>query len=1124
MKKKIFKCFSRQTEKWLTLLFLCGYSTAHANIKTGYDNGLPQETGKGRIDNVSGSTVNTQIAVNTKTPEGDKVISCAVIKRGPAKSPEKWTGENLFASVLYLVSPADLQKGKYYRVSLWIKSSEPTPLLLTFKDKTGNPAWIGKTGTLKTEINSEWRKITISFASNNDWKASELFAQIWFGLLPAGQTIWVGPLEMEELPTHHPLDLSAAANMSFKDEVAGDGKGGWSDQGPENDLRDFDVNRNRFEGIEFKIVNPELNQGRAVLTFNGPQCKTALNEAKLATGSEVPSVRYLYLLHTTCWNQLAKGTPVGNVTFQLADGSTVKKEIRTGIEVADWWGATGLPNGKVVYKKINGTTAVGIYLSRIEIASTISPIREVVLTGAGNAIWIVVGATLSNYTLDMALPENRIFQADKEWKAADLSEIRIKGGSALDLTTVTEPGPAGKYGRTIVAPDGSLSFAKAPDKSVRLTGFVQAYWDTRALFEYTLPGSTPKQDIASFAEQVRRHGYNAIRLHCLWDEFIMNDATTDGVPNPAKLDMLYYLISELKKNGVYIYLDIAGYQLGYRKYPIPNMWMKAAMMIGDEEIRRRWQGCAELMKQTNPHTEMSLIDDPAILCVNFYNEQATGVKIMLTNQVTKLNPRYLTAYQQKWAKWRNIADDRAAIPNLYADTPEAAEFHHFLSALSLDNLLWCDHQTRELGFKGLNTMYNSNPDLGCSAVRWQGSQIVSTNSYHAHPSDDQRNGSRIEQLSSVENSALTWCYANGWRFQDRPLFVSELNHCFWNRYRHEGGLLYPAYSALNRFSGLFWHSGAVDLTVNDKWPRGNGIGVFSVANSPVSRANAFLSVCLFGRGDVRPAPHRVELEITDDYLKQNSRSTTNSVQRRIGLMTNFSIAFPGLKPAPGVGTPKPADIRLRPDVGSQVVDGTWFSTSKEAKNSKFSLDAFVKEMKAKGILPADNISAPSAGVYQSETGEITMRVKEKLIKVVTPKTEAVSLLAGKSEQLGRLRVDNSSINSMIAATSVDGKALADSHRMVLLYVTEEANTGMEVSHDHSIIYQRGKGPVLLRCGKFVATLTHTQADRLHLYALGFDGSRREKLPLTAKDGILTIRIDTATLKDGPTPFFELVAE
>jgi len=41
---------------------------------------------------------------------------------------------------------------------------------------------------------------------------------------------------------YRPVDISAAANSGFVDEVAGDGRGGWTDQGP-NDARELPVGR-----------------------------------------------------------------------------------------------------------------------------------------------------------------------------------------------------------------------------------------------------------------------------------------------------------------------------------------------------------------------------------------------------------------------------------------------------------------------------------------------------------------------------------------------------------------------------------------------------------------------------------------------------------------------------------------------------------------------------------------------------------------------------------------------------------------------------------------------------------------------------------------------------------------
>jgi len=46
-----------------------------------------------------------------------------------------------------------------------------------------------------------------------------------------------------------------------------------------------------------------------------------------------------------------------------------------------------------------------------------------------------------------------------------------------------------------------------------------------------------------------------------------------------------------------------------------------------------------------------------------------------------------------------------------------------------------------------------------------------------------------------------------------------------------------------------------------------------------------------------------------------------------------------------------------------------------------------------------------------------------------------------------------------------------------------------------------------------------------VFALGFDGSRRERLPtIRTEAGSLRAEIDTARLDDGPTAFFEIVVD
>ena len=188
------------------------------------------------------------------------------------------------------------------------------------------------------------------------------------------------------------------------------------------------------------------------------------------------------------------------------------------------------------------------------------------------------------------------------------------------------------------------------------------------------------------------------------------------------------------------------------------------------------------------------------------------------------------------------------------------------------------------------------------------------------------------------------------------------------------------------------------------------------------------------------------------------------------------------------------------------------------------IDAYVNAMKAKGILSAANISLPSKGIFQTDTEEITLRAKDNLLKVATPRSEAVTLEADTAEQVGALEILGSDVPACVAACSMDGRNLKDSARMVLLYSTEVANTDMELSCDGIELKELGKLPVLMKTGRLQATLENSNNAKLNLYSLGLNGERKERLPLESINGHVKIDINTALLKDGPTTFFELSTE
>ncbi len=930
-----------------------------------------------------------------------------------------------------------------------------------------------------------------------------------------------------------PLDLSKVANMGLADDVAQDGKGGWSDQGPEDDMRDFDISRTDYQGIKFQIVDPARNDGKAVVTFDSPHAQTGVKTVTLDLSQDNIRARFLYLLHTDCWNHDVTGTAEGSISVVFDDGTTITRPIKSGIDVSDWYNPSSSENSLVVYKKVAGTVQKGIFLSKFDFFKTDRhAIKSVTLTTAGRVVWIVMGATFSD--LDADLSEKKLtFVANSEWKVVDNTKIQVQEGSALDLSGLSENGPAGQHGRLIIGQSGGYAFEDSPDVERRFL----------CLPFYKAPIYTDPDEVKLYAKLIRRQGYDAIRPLAL-ENLLMQSDGPDAQLSPEKFAIVDRFFAELKANGIYVNLTMGAYKLGFAASPWKANDYRQRMYIGEPRIRANWKAVTEAMlNHVNPYTHLAWKDDPMFATIEFYNEQEWGMCDL--NTVT---PETRNLFNVRWRAWLKnkyqTADALAAAwgdPHLAApgalenlevpnnvDTfgPAANDFGLFFRDLALENIAWYEDVVHQAGYKGLITQFNCSKLMLDGAVRWQTSPVVSMNTYFQHPTAHNQPGSKCGQTSSLENAADYWRDGNSTRLAGRPFYVSEYNHTFWNQYQHEGGLVFPAYSALQGYSAISCFESTVKLAPTIL------LGDFNNAENPVARANEFLSACLFKRGDVKPAPHHIEIELPTAYLDTaaNGNKALNTEQSKIGLLTGFGLSYPDLPLAAGCSKPPAADLVLPPAEGAKVWGVNLAATQvQNSTGSDFSLQDFISQLKEKGILPASNLSDPASGVYQSETGEIVLRCRDKLIKVVTPRTEGVSMLAGRSEPLGSVAVQETSVPATIAVCSMDGNPVNQSGRMVLIYSTEAANSNMELSTDRVTLRNLGTTPALMQCGKLSLTIQNSHASRLSLYALGLDGARQEKLPVSVEEtnpagASLKIDLDTSTLTGTLTPFFELVAE
>ena len=148
-----------------------------------------------------------------------------------------------------------------------------------------------------------------------DW--SKLAHKPDFGALGGGQKLTGTPFL---------VDLQPYFNRALRDEVAADGKGGWTDQGP-NDMRNLPTGERSFEGIPFRVGKGP----KAAVALASKNCKLAAPlRVMIPVGHKAGE---LYFLHTSAW------TTQGEIMRYVikVGGEESVLSIRAGTEITDWW-------------------------------------------------------------------------------------------------------------------------------------------------------------------------------------------------------------------------------------------------------------------------------------------------------------------------------------------------------------------------------------------------------------------------------------------------------------------------------------------------------------------------------------------------------------------------------------------------------------------------------------------------------------------------------------------------------------------------------------------------------------------------------------------------------------------
>jgi len=141
-----------------------------------------------------------------------------------------------------------------------------------------------------------------------------------------------------------PIDVSAAANRDFVDTAAGDGKGGWTDEGASKGLTGFPVGLTKFNEIPFLVTDPKKTGGRGLVALKGHSWANLPAKSK-----EIPVGRRLdklFIIHGCAWAILDEGEEMARYIVHYADRADwipgkrlpfVHIPVRNKRNIYDWW-------------------------------------------------------------------------------------------------------------------------------------------------------------------------------------------------------------------------------------------------------------------------------------------------------------------------------------------------------------------------------------------------------------------------------------------------------------------------------------------------------------------------------------------------------------------------------------------------------------------------------------------------------------------------------------------------------------------------------------------------------------------------------------------------------------------
>jgi hypothetical protein len=789
--------------------------------------------------------------------------------------------------------------GDLFTLAVWMKTDLTAGKANAALCFTSAGKWLAEIGTPPVTGKTDWTLYTAKIT------APETADGVRVYLMTSGTrgSVWFDDVSVtygdKPQGNFRPIDIRSACTVGFTDDVEGDGKGGWTDQGS-NDARELPLGDQIFRTIPFHIIDPATNGNRSCIVLRGRGRESLPASAEFPVNEKAD---VLYFLHADAWGGSDENV-VARYVITFADGQSVTVPLRNNREIRDWHRPADTTESAVGWQGKNPQAPeIGLMIFPWRNPRPDTAIARVRFEFVGEAVPILVAVTAGDGPPILPeLPLKYEFTDTTGWYQWNfaLDDPTLK---EIDLSFLLDP-PAGKHGFLTVHPDGHFYFED---------GTRARFFGTNLVGARCAPD---KQTAELIAERLSRYGINLVRLHAIdarYANIIDYSKGNTQTLNPEAMDRYDYLVAQLLKRGIYVYFDLLDYRGflpgdGVRDADIMQVrWensIKGASIFDERMLDLQKSFATALLTHVNPYTGRRYVDEPGLAVQEITNENSLfylhNQKLMLPSYVADLTRRWNAWLKDQYGDRKGLAKawsrggetaltsdedpDRGTVilplKYLHSDLRDApfvgeksparcSDMVRFLYELETAYYQKMIAHLRSLGLKCPIT--GTNQDF-CDASNRANAlcDFTSRNNYWCHPDVDAKPFQRFSNLAVVNSDIVTRsnpvAEVASSTVVGKPMVVPEFNFPFPNEFRAEALPLMAAYGRLQDWDGLLYF--AYD-------PDRPALSNFGNQSDPVRWGQVPMAALLFLRGDISVARNTIHIGVSlaDTFANRRPRAS-----------------------------------------------------------------------------------------------------------------------------------------------------------------------------------------------------------------------------------------------------------